>query len=191
MDQTSAPNGYNHERDMSISSTASSATITSQSHVHPSIPYEPVSPTHSQTQSHAAPAKFPVKMEPSLLCGLLRTKPDALSAHPEQYYYSERSYPTPMVAPSPDVITAQVDNIRKCRAALKPPGTETETVVQKRQRQANERVFRYKNERTYRVLPPRFKKVRLSFLLVAGRYLNVLLRDEAGSFQLFRSCGNC
>lgn len=107
--------------------------------------------------------------EPKLLCGLLRNTPAALSAHSQQTYYSERSYPTPVAPPPPGTIAVQVDEIRRCRAALPAPGTETETVVQRRQRQANERVFRYKNERTYRIPEPRFKNVSFSFLLIADQ----------------------
>ena len=98
-------------------------------------------------------------LEPPLRCGLLRNKPAALSAHPEKTYYSERSYPTPLVPPSPGALAVQVEEIRRCRAQLPAPGTETETVAERRQRQANERVFRYRNEMTYRILDPRFKEV--------------------------------
>ena len=55
------------------------------------------------------------------------------------------------------MIAVQVDEIRRCRAALPAPGTKTETAAERRQRLANERVFRIKNERTYRIPEPRFK----------------------------------
>ena len=102
---------------------------------------------------------YVTRPEPAIICGLLRSKPAALRAHPQQTYYSERSYPTPLTAPSPAAIAAQVDVIRRRRAALKLPGAATETAAQRRHRQANERVFRYRNERTYRILDPRFQMV--------------------------------
>ena len=119
-------------------------------------------PSVSTTSAAPSQVKRTRILEPPLSCGLFRSKPAALSAHPEQTYYSERSYPTPLMAPPPGAIAAQVDEIRRCRAALKPPGMETETVAEKRQRQANERVFRYRKDRTYRILEPRFQIVSLS-----------------------------
>ena len=111
------------------------------------------------TSAASSLPKYVTRPEPAMLCGLLRSKPAALRAHPQQTYYSERSYPTPLTAPSPAAIAAQVEVIRRRRAEMKLPGAATETVAQRRHRQANERVSRYRNERTYRILDPRFQMV--------------------------------
>ena len=191
MDRSTPPNAHTGHRDAMSSFSSSTPKITSASNLRTPLAHEPLSPMIPHTPSHTAavrqstgsetaepndntmagssnPAasdapsllKYGPIPEPKLPCGLLRNLPAALSANSQQTYYSERSYPTPVAPPPPGIIDVQIAEIRRCRAALP---TETETVAQRRHMRANERVFRVKNERTYRIPDPRFKNVSFSF----------------------------
>ncbi|KAL8796528.1 MAG: hypothetical protein Q9195_001202 [Heterodermia aff. obscurata] len=175
-----SPNALKRKRPTRSSTSSSSPSVTTPPN-HPSLSPMPSSshtsghtvtvrqPTLAETveqyqnimaNSSIPPtvsARPPVKRMPPLSCGLLRGTPAALSGH-QDMYYSERSYIAPMTAPSPDAIAAEIDKFRSFQAALSATGT-AETAAQKRRRKADERVFAYRREATYRILEPEIKNM--------------------------------